>query len=200
MFVSLDTDIRGAVVMLDALARVNVLDCITHPELGEQLIARLGAPPGSPGGLRYRTENVDEWSTFAVEAWRDKRKREGRTHRPETFSAICGSACSADHAGGVGEAWGWDCEDFAAAVAAAYVLILRDAPADVVTRCSPVEVVITQPRDHGIAHAYNRIGGRVVDYAVRCGMRRPPPGFYGAAETAAIAVDVPTFSQWRARS
>lgn len=198
MFVSLDTDIRGAVVMLEALARVNILDCILRPELAAELARRLESPPGAPGGLRYRTEQVDEWTTMAVEQWREKRKAEGRKE-PASFSAICGTACSANHLGAAGDAWGWDCEDFAAATAAYYVLRARNEP-DLAASIGDVEVLITQPRDRGIAHAYNRIGGVIVDNAVRCGMKRPPPGFYGKPETAAMIVRLPKFSLWRARA
>ncbi len=189
MFVEVDTDSGGVAILLRGLAELNIHDCLENPALERELFRRLGGKL-----LYYRTEQMgDVWSTIAAEAWRDRQRAKGPHEKRRRLSRICG-----DGTCGVGDAWGQDCEEFAAECACAAILLARRKP-EMRAQLLPVEVCVTQPKVRGIAHAYNRIGGVVVDWAVRFGMREPPPGFYDGPETAAMLVGEPKFSLFRRR-
>ena len=179
VFVELDTDIRGATLFLAALATVNLLDCLRRPELADDLLARLDRPDG----FRYRTEQPDNWTSFAVDYWRKEQMRAGR-RTPRSY-ACATEACLEAEARATTETIGCDCEEIASYVACAAVLLGKRG-----------EVCITQPRERGIAHAYARVDGEVVDGCVFYGMRRPPFTVfrYLAPETAVLPVMAPTFS------
>ncbi len=185
MFVELDTDIPGAAVFLAALAIVNVLDCRRRPELRADLLARLNRPDG----FTYRVEQPDTWTSFAVDHWRKEQMWAGK-RSPRSY-ACASRACQQAEDRAYTETIGCDCEEIASYVAAAGVLL-----------GNKTEVCITQPRERGVAHAYARIDGKVIDACVYFGMRPPPPEIfrYLQPETVILPVQVPEFSVHSLRS
>jgi len=179
LFVELDTDIRGACVFLAALAEVNVLDCLRRPELRADLFDRLGRPDG----FKYRVEQPDTWTAFSVDYWRKEQMRKGR-RAPRTY-ACASRACQEAEERAYTDVIGCDCEEIASFVAASGCLLGLSS-----------EVVITQPKEKGVAHAYARVDGQIRDACVFYGMRPPPPEIfqYLGPETVILPVQVPEFS------
>ena len=201
MFVSIDTDIPGAVIEAAALAQVNVWDCLRRPDLCDELFRRIA----HPRGCRYRRENMDEWSTAAAERWRDEQRRKGVERQRRALDTLCAAGLCGLRGGSAGEEelepWAIDCEEGATLGAAAAILLAIRRP-ELRRFLEPVEVCITQPREHGVAHAYTRIAGKVLDLSVKFGMGDPlihRPNFYDLAETAAMVVTIPKFSIWLPR-
>ena len=214
MFWSIDTDARGACAALYGLTFVTLADCLSRPDLADELLRRFA----SPNGCHYRREHGgDEWSTAAAERYREERRaaeRAGTVRR--SLRTILDQVCAAGLCGTSGdlpqlpafptlypEPWAMDCEEFGSMGAAAALLAIQRRP-ELAGILSPVEVCITQPRDHGMAHAYTRLGGRVCDFSVKFGMRPPRDvdgrSWYDQGETAAMVVTLPQFSIWRPRS
>lgn len=196
MYISVDTDTRGACAVLLGLTLCNISDCLARPELAREVLARFS----HPAGCEYRREKPDEWSTAAVEHLRASR---GRPLAAIYSSSLCAAdgACTGD-GDWPGGPWRMDCEEFASMGATAAVLMAMRDP-EIAAQLDPIEVAITQPRDRGMAHAYLRTAGAVDDQAVRYGMRRPADvagrSWYDQGETAAMRVFVPEFSIWRPR-
>ena len=201
MFVSVDTDSRGATCLLLGLTLANISDCLARPELGDELIARFS----SPTGARYRRETPDEWSTVAAEVWRENQRALPR-RRLSLAELIQDHVCSSASAGTSPSdvPWAMDCEEFASMGATYATLVLLRYP-ELRARIEPIEVGIIQPKDHGMAHAVTRIGGRWVDFSCKYGMRQPRDladgsSWYDQAEAAVLEVHPPQFSIWRPRA
>jgi hypothetical protein len=151
MLVEVDSDIHGATLFLEALARVNLHDARRDRRVALELTRRCSAP-AREGWLYTRDpKNQDIWSAVVPLL--------ERTPDDAPIQA--------------------DCEDMAAAYAAAACLLL---PASI------VEVVITQPAPGQMAHAYCLIDGAVLDPSVWNGMQAPPSAFYLSGETARIRI------------
>lgn len=182
MFVEVKTDTRGAAIELRALAELDVLDCRRDPALQARLFRALN----SPNGFKYRTEPIDVWTSWAVDDWRKRRLADPEHHRRAPLSRICGIDT------GEGVPVRCDCEEFAA----------RGAAAAHFLGAYEVWLCVTQPREHGVAHAYFAVrwvkGGEIVvhDLSVVYGMPKPPAYFYLGPETAAYALREPTPALW----
>ncbi len=169
MFTEVDTDIKGIVILLWAMAQINLLDARNDPAVAAELIRRVQMPAGE--GFHYErdprqacphcgndieTAGSDRWSCFVPLA--------RRTALEAAIDA--------------------DCEDQSAAYAAAAVLLMAYGKMPVQT----VEVAVTQPRPGEIAHAYVIIGGVVFDPSAMNGMTRPPPSFYTTGTTVRLRI------------
>lgn len=159
MLLELDTDLAGVVMTLAHMAAINIHDARRDPETKEDLRRRVHAPPGV--GFRYTKDPTriglrpapDRWSSYKVISKRS----------------------------GADEPIKGDCEDLAAAYAAAFYLFYPE------TR---VEVAIVQPLPGEMAHAFVRVDGRVFDPSVLHGMRTVPPiEFYSTGDLATLSLD-----------
>lgn len=165
MRVRLDTSIAGATRFLRALAEANYLAAIADPVVRAELIKRCTAQPGK--GFTYVTDDKsramrgldfdDEWSDF-------KSLIEGHAEIIE------------QHGGQPSDPLESDCEDQAAAYAAAGLILQPHRK---------WELAITQPKPpSGLAHAHLWIDDRPFDPCTINGMDKPPPSFYGSGESA----------------
>lgn len=216
MFWSIDTDARGACCALYGLTLVDLADCAARPDLADEVLRRFA----SPDGCRYRREHGgDEWSTAGAERHREERAaalRAGTVRR--TIRTLMDTVCAAGRCDASGldlpafptlypEPWAMDCEEFGSMGATAAHVAIERRP-ELARILLPIEVAIIQPKDHGMAHAVTRLGGKWCDFSVKFTMKAPAPveglSWYDYwtlhGEVAALEVHPPKFSIWRPRS
>lgn len=185
-FCEVDTSIAGITELLGAGIRYGIRWALESEEHLQALLSRYDVR-----GWHYREEDPDVWTPPPVELVRYAGQVIGADCEDDTMYEATYQVIRAlldvlrvTTLAGIYAALRMPMGDLASLLAALKVRGLL-APL-------PAAGCITQPRPpHGMAHAWSRIRGRVVDRAADTGMHRPPDSFYPSGENFCQPATIP---------